>query len=686
MADPQPTKAITLRAVLLGLFGVAAISLLTPYSDYALKNSAIIGFNLPVGIVLALFLFALLINGPLSRFRPNWAFSSGELTIVLVMLLAGCAVPSCGLMRYFPASLVTPFVNGQGNLDFQHMWEEMNLPRWLFPSYASDNPTEWGNDPIATGFVSRWQGAGGSPYAAWVRPMLVWGLLFAGLWMAILCMLTLVQRQWFENERLPFPLAQIQMSLVECPTPGRWLNSIYSSRSFWIGFSVVVALRLWNGAGTYWPQFVPAIPTGFDLSMLFSEEPLSYAAPYVRKASVWFTVIGVAYFLSGSVTLSLWLFPVLAVIYQVGKGVTTGDPTLPGQWEEHLGAVLAFSVAVIWIGRKHFRLILVQAFRGTREGEPQGRFMSYPFAFWLLMGCIALMIGWFWMAGASLIGAATIVLLLLLLFMVIARVVAETGLIYGQLLIPIYRPWTLLGSYGFIRPVSLETFYLSSLTQVSFYDFREPFSVYASHGMKVAQEMIPLEGEPTPRTRVIGRRLIGLMAISVVLAYVLSFSSLLWTEYNYAFSQDASQSYPINSWGTVGAQRNYVLNPSSTYYRDRYGAENYDPLTHIGVGAAISAGLSVMRLRFAWWPLHPVGFLMYPTTPAQVIWFSLMLGWLAKTLMLRLGGAGMYQSAKPLFIGLIVGECVAAGLWGAITIGLYLLGVPYHPIDLMLVG
>lgn len=685
MADSQPTNAITWRAVLLGLLGVAAISLLTPYSDYALKNSAIIGFNLPIGVVLALFLFAVLINGPLSKFWPSHAFSSGELTVILVMLLAGCAVPSCGLMRYLPASLVTPFVNGQGNLEFHRMWEEMNLPRWLFPSYASDKPTEWANDPIATGFVDRWQ-YDGSPYAAWVRPILAWGVLLLGLWIAILCLLTLVQRQWFENERLAFPLAQIQISLVERPAPGSWFNSIYSKRSFWIGFSAVVAVRLWNGAGTYWPQFIPTIPTGFDLSSLFSEAPFSYAATYMRKASIWFTVIGVAYFLSGSVTLSLWLFPVLAAVFEVGKGVTTGDPAHPGQWEEHLGAVLAFSAAVFWIGRKHFRLVFVQAFRGAREGEPQGRFMPYPFAFWLLMACITLMIGWFWMAGTSLIGAVVIVLLLLLLFMVIARVVAETGLIYGQLLIPIYRPWTLLGSYGFVRPVSLETFYLSSLAQVSFYDFREPFSVYASHGMKVAQETIPLEGEPTRRTRAIGWRLIGLMAISVVLAYVLSFGSLLWTEYNYASSQDVAQTYPINSWGTVGAQRNYVLNPTSAYYRNKYTVENYDPLTHIGAGAAISTGLSVMRLRYAWWPLHPIGFLMYPTTPAQVIWFSLMLGWLIKVLILHLGGASMYQSAKPLFIGLIVGECVAAGLWGAITIGLYLLGIPYHPIDLMQVG
>ena len=679
-------RMFTLRSVGLGLLGVAIISLLTPYSDYALKNSALIGFNLPVGVVLLFFLFAVCVNGPLSRWRPKWAFSSAEMTIMLGMILAACAVPSSGLMRYLPASLVMPFAQGGNQPEHVRMWQEMKLARWLFPGFESVDPRDWAGDPIVTGFHMRWSGTTTPPYLKWLKPAVSWGIFFGGLWTALLCLASLVHRQWFENERLPFPLAQIQLGLVEQPAAGRWFNSLFSKRAFWIGFGAIFFIRFWNGLHIYWPTYVPAIPTGYNLTAMFSETPWSYASPYVRKAEIWFVVVGVAFFLSNSVSLSLWVFPILAAIYSIVKGATTGEPGIRGEWDQHLGSCLAFLATILWVGRHHFRLVFVQAFRGARVGEPEGRYMSYAFAFWLLVGSAGLMVGWLWMAGASVVGGVVIVLMLLVLFMLITRVVAETGLIYGQLLVPIYKPWQLLAYYGGGKPVSMETFYLSSLTQVSSYDFREPFPVYATHGMKVADQTMFEDGEGVKCERSIGRKFMLLMGLAVTLSYGLSFSSLLWTEYRFATTQDQSQTAPINSWGTVGAQRNYVSTPVSAYYKPQKANLPYDPLTQVGVGAAITAFLAAMRLRFAWWPLHPIGFLMYPTTPAQVIWFSLFLGWLIKALLLKFGGSSLYQSAKPLFVGVIVGECVAAGAWLAISIVLHLLGVSYIAIDLMQIG
>jgi hypothetical protein len=42
--------------------------------------------------------------------------------------------------------------------------------------------------------------------------------------------------------------------------------------------------------------------------------------------------------------------------------------------------------------------------------------------------------------------------------------------------------------------------------------------------------------------------------------------------------------------------------------------------------------------------------------PIWQMWGGLALGWLAKVLVLRYGGASMYATLKPLAIGLIVGE------------------------------
>jgi len=47
----------------------------------------------------------------------------------------------------------------------------------------------------------------------------------------------------------------------------------------------------------------------------------------------------------------------------------------------------------------------------------------------------------------------------------------------------------------------------------------------------------------------------------------------------------------------------------------------------------------------------------------RALWFSVCIGWWIKFLLLRYGGGPVFKRARPFFIGLIVGEVLAAGLW-----------------------
>jgi hypothetical protein len=71
---------------------------------------------------------------------------------------------------------------------------------------------------------------------------------------------------------------------------------------------------------------------------------------------------------------------------------------------------------------------------------------------------------------------------------------------------------------------------------------------------------------------------------------------------------------------------------------------------------------SVLRYRYAGFMLHPVLFLFWGTYPATRVWFSFLVGWGIKTLIVRYAGGRIYQDLKPLFIGLIAGELMAASL------------------------
>src|SRR4051812_45405485 len=86
-AAPHPRAALTFRSITLGLAGGVLICCLAPYNDFVVNNTYLIGNNLPVIVVMILFGLAVLVNGPLNRWAPNRALSSGELTVITVMIL-----------------------------------------------------------------------------------------------------------------------------------------------------------------------------------------------------------------------------------------------------------------------------------------------------------------------------------------------------------------------------------------------------------------------------------------------------------------------------------------------------------------------------------------------------------------------------------------------------------------------
>jgi uncharacterized integral membrane protein len=97
--------------------------------------------------------------------------------------------------------------------------------------------------------------------------------------------------------------------------------------------------------------------------------------------------------------------------------------------------------------------------------------------------------------------------------------------------------------------------------------------------------------------------------------------------------------------------------PSST--NTQVAVRDTDALWAYVVGGLITAALGIGRLLFSWWPLHPLIYINSESTPTHVGWFSFLIGWLAKALVMRYGGSGLYVRLKPVAIGLIAGEAIA---------------------------
>ena len=83
-----------------------------------------------------------------------------------------------------------------------------------------------------------------------------------------------------------------------------------------------------------------------------------------------------------------------------------------------------------------------------------------------------------------------------------------------------------------------------------------------------------------------------------------------------------------------------------------------------GCGLAAVIACSQLRLRYAWWPFHPLGYALATTNSLDYMWFPFFIAWLIKSLVVRYGGIKMYRATLPFFLGLTLGDYVVPTLWG----------------------
>ena len=104
-------RAVTLRSVIIGLIGVVIIA---GYSDI---NGLIIqpgvplaASHLPIFPVAVVFLLAAIWNPLVGRVHPRLRLRVGELTVIMLMMLAAAWIPGYGMLRTFPIQLIRPWV------------------------------------------------------------------------------------------------------------------------------------------------------------------------------------------------------------------------------------------------------------------------------------------------------------------------------------------------------------------------------------------------------------------------------------------------------------------------------------------------------------------------------------------------------------------------------------------------
>jgi hypothetical protein len=683
---------VSWRSILFGLLGVLVICGLTPYNDFVMGNTFLVGNFMPIGLLLVFMVILMLINAPLHLLAPRHALTSGELAVALGMVLISSTLPSSGLMRYLPSTMVGMNYHASSGGDRLTVLQELNLPEWMFPEReGEDLKAKTGSEVIRDFYgrssaVAAEQSYFGSfqlvPWGAWLKFFGAWAVLIFGLYGAILCLMIIVRRQWADNERLAFPLATVYSSLIETPPPGKALAPLFRSYGFWITFVAVFIIHSFNALNKYNPQVWPEITIKYDLGSIFGEEPWKYMEWGIKSSALYFSVIGFTYFLQTNIAFSLWFTFIFIQLLRMQMGMLGTEMSGGMEQDQTMGAVLVFAATIVWIGRHHWWMVMKQMVRPPRGDEPGGRYLPYFLAGWGFVGCVALMVAWLMTAGMSLVGAIFIIGMVLTMLLVIARVVAETGLIFVQINLPLIRPMVYalndMPDALTVRAPLRDYFFVKLMERMFTHDMREAVSPYAVNALRVAD----LQAYETERRWGKTLAFTACLVLALAFGYVVAGASMLYTEYSHASMLDTAGTSPINGYGIDSTSQD-VLDRTNDFRTGTGPKENHNRLLNFGIGGTVTAALGALRLRFASWPLHPVGYLLVFSYPLRRIWFSLFIGWLAKALLVKYGGATLYKAARPYFIGMIIGEAAVAAFWLLVGLIRNAQGLPFEAINLL---
>jgi hypothetical protein len=170
--------------------------------------------------------------------------------------------------------------------------------------------------------------------------------------------------------------------------------------------------------------------------------------------------------------------------------------------------------------------------------------------------------------------------------------------------------------------------------------------------MPLAADALRL-GETAPkRSR---GRFLGALLLSVLVVLVLSF--VAHHIMNYSYGRDTMGAWMAQNqtvWAIMGTAQQNASHPPPP---------SVSPSLNVTYGALMMGAVALSRLMFVGSPFHPIGLLVLNSVGVNGAWFSVMVAWALKKVILRFGGASLFTRLRPLFIGMIVGAALVSMLW-----------------------
>ena len=631
---------MTPRAILIGLALVIAQTAVTPYNDYYLQGTDISGNHFPLGAVFTLIFLTFVINSVFKKILPRAMLNPAELIVIWVMMCVSSAIPSKGMIGFLLPYIAAPVYFATS----ENEWTETlhpHLPEWLIV---------WDKNAV----VNFYEGESIVPWLLWIKPIIVWSVFILLLYFVTICVSIVLRKQWVERERFIFPLVTVPVELVQQSTTQAKSGSIFNKKLVWIGFGIAAAFHLLNGLHEYIPV-LPSIPNRYDLYAPFTERPWIVMRWWPQfRFFLYFSVIGITYFLAMDVSFSCWFF---FLIFKLQYIIINAFAIPISPWicarGQTMAAYVVMVIAFLINSRAHIMDILKRTFTKSSATTIDDSNEVLPYRWAVFGGVISflLLVMLCAYAGMSLWVACSIIILFLIVSTALSWMVVNGGMLLIQApMYPVEYFEIVTGS----RIINANSLALLGFQRVMMRDWGGILMPSVLHGFKAA--------DPVGLHR---RRLLGVMILAIVVAIGVSFAASLPLIYD-------KGGVNLQRGPFIGAPRyfNHIVSLIQ-YPRDMKLGEAYSML--LGVG--ITSFLLIMQRQFMWWQLHPIGYVMGAVYSSYFLWSCIFVGWFVKFLILKSGGIGYYRRCRPLFMGLIVGEFGIVGAW--MVLGMFT-GVNYQ--------
>ncbi len=582
------------------------------------------------------------INGLVHRIKPRWAFSQGELLLVYAMLNIGSCMAAHDFIQNLVPNLTWPFAHATVTNGYDHLFNQY-LPRWAM---VSDN------DATKAYYIGHSTFYTAQHIHAWMPAIIVWTCFVVVLLWVMQCINVIIRRQWTDNERLGYPLVNIPLEITDAQPYGRGRRGLplTHNRLFWFGFAIAFVIDLTNSLNYYYPN-IPALGFGGGASLLDMNQ---FVTTKPWKAIGWTPVtfypfvIGLGTLMPLDFLFSSWFFYLtwkLQAVFVSASGLDA-DPRMPYANYQAFGAYFLFFASTVWLSRKYLREVWNCAIGRKSEIDDSVEPMRYRWAFVGLAGGVIALTAFSVVLGLAWWLSALFFLIYFCLALAITRMRAELGTPVHDLHFtgPDWALSDLLGP----RAIGAQGLAVFSL----FFWFNR---AYRAHPMPFQIEAFKM-AEQTGAMHHARREMKGwfwALLLAGGFGMICAFWAMLHNSY------------------ILGMQFNDV----STW--DRYAGwlrspkpPNTAAASAIAIGFLFAAFLQAMRVRFFWWPFHPLAFAVSGSWEMNLLWMPLLIAWAAKSLILKYGGAKGMATTQPFFIGLILGQFIPGSLlniWGIAT-------------------